>query len=122
MSVSHVTGQFAFGYLSDRKIPLDILASSSTMMAAVTTVTMWRLPGCFSVLIGYTILYGFFGAGFTAIWARMSTTITDDATAGPIVFGLLNLGKGVKNVLTGPIGGLLVHDNSALQHLSVVEF
>ncbi|KAF5619159.1 monocarboxylate transporter 2 [Fusarium tjaetaba] len=121
MSVSQVTGQFAFGYLSDRKVPLDVLASTSTLVAAVTTVTMWRLADYFPVLIGYTILYGFFGAGFTAIWARMSTTVTDDATAGPIVFGLLNFGKGVGNVLAGPIGGLLVHNSSALQHSSAAE-
>ncbi|KAI1040100.1 hypothetical protein LB505_011326 [Fusarium chuoi] len=118
MSVSQVAGQFVFGYLSDRKVPLDVLACSSTLVAAVTTLTLWRLGESFPVLIVFTLLYGFFGAGFTAIWARMSTTITDDATAGPIVFGLLNFGKGVGNVLAGPIGGLLVHNSSALQHSS----
>ncbi|KAF5676483.1 monocarboxylate transporter 2 [Fusarium circinatum] len=121
MSVSQVAGQFVFGYLSDRKLPLDILACSSTLVAAVTTLTIWRLADSFPVLIGFTIMYGFFGAGFTAIWARMSTTITDDATAGPIVFGLLNFGKGVGNVLAGAIGGLLVYKSSALQHSSSAE-
>ncbi|KAF5586853.1 monocarboxylate transporter 12 [Fusarium pseudoanthophilum] len=103
MSVSQVTGH------------------TSTLVAAVTTVTIWGLADSFPVLIGYTILYGFFGAGFTTIWARMSTTITDDATAGPIVFDLLNFGKGVGNVLAGPIGGQLVHNNSARQHSSAAE-
>ncbi|KAF9769872.1 hypothetical protein IL306_012637 [Fusarium sp. DS 682] len=121
MSVSQVTGQFVFSYLSDRKLPRDVLASSSTLMAAVATLTICRLPGSFPVLIGFTILYGFFGAGFAAIWARMSTTVTDDVTAGPIVFGRLNFGKGVGNVLTGPIGGLLVYNSGALRHLSAVE-
>ncbi|KAF4502362.1 monocarboxylate transporter 2 [Fusarium agapanthi] len=121
MSVSQVAGQFVFGYLSDRKLPLDILACSSTLVASMATLTMWRLADSLPVLIGFTILYGFFGAGFTAIWARMSTTITDDVTAGPIVFGLLNFGKGVGNVLAGPIGGLLIYNSSALQHLSASE-
>ncbi|KAF5534198.1 monocarboxylate transporter 2 [Fusarium napiforme] len=121
MSISQVAGQFAFGYLSDRKIPLDVLASTSMLVASVTTVTMWRLGDSFPVLIAYTLLYGFFGAGFTAIWARMSTTITDDATAGPIVFGPLSFGKGVGNVPAGHIGCLLVHNNSALQHSSAAE-
>ncbi|KAF5694880.1 monocarboxylate transporter 2 [Fusarium denticulatum] len=94
MSVSQVVGQFVFGYFSDHSFP---------------------------VLIGFTILYGFFGAGFTAIWARMSTTITDDATAGPIIFGLLCFGKGVGDVLASPIGGLLVYNSSALQHSSASE-
>ncbi|RKL52140.1 hypothetical protein BFJ70_g853 [Fusarium oxysporum] len=121
MSVSQVAGQFVFGYLSDRKLPLDVLACSSTLVAAVTTLTMWRVADSFPVLIGFTILYGFFGAGFTAIWARMSTTITDDVTAAPIVFGLLNFGKGVGNVLAGPIGGLLVYNSSSLQQSSAAE-
>ncbi|KAG5801824.1 hypothetical protein H9Q74_013495 [Fusarium xylarioides] len=118
MSISQVAGQFVFGYLSDRKVPLDVLASGFTLVAAVTTLTMWRLANSFPVLIGFTIRYGFFGAGFTGIWARMSTSITDDATAGPIVFGLLNFGKGVGNVLAGPVGGLLVYKSSALKHSS----
>lgn len=113
MSVSQVAGQFAFGYLSDRKVPLDTLACSSVLVAAVSTLTMWRAAESLPLLVGFTILYGFFGAGFTAIWARMSTAVTDDAQAGPVVFGLLNFGKGVGNVLAGPIGGLLVHRNGA---------
>jgi MFS family permease len=60
------------------------------------------------VLIVFAILYGFFGAGYSAIWVRMSTTVTDDVTSGPMVFGLLSFGKGIGNVVAGPVGGLLV--------------
>lgn len=114
MSVCQVGGQFVFGLLSDRKVPLNVLACSSTVVAAIACFTMWRLAKSLPVLILFAIVYGFFGAGFTAIWARMSTAITDDATAGPIVFSLLNFGKGIGNVLAGPLGGLLVsHSRSA---------
>lgn len=108
MSVCQVGGQFVFGLLSDRKVPLNILACLSTIIAAIACFTMWRLAESLTVLIFFAIVYGFFGAGFTAIWARMSTAVTDDVTAGPIVFTLLNFGKGVGNILAGPIGGLLV--------------
>ncbi|KAL3485573.1 major facilitator superfamily domain-containing protein [Aspergillus germanicus] len=108
MSVFQVGGQLAFGSLSDRKVPLNVLACASTIIAAVACLTMWRLATSLPVLIVFAIVYGFFGAGFTAIWARMSTAITDDVTAGPIVFSLLNFGKGIGNVLAGPIGGSLV--------------
>ncbi|KAJ0417163.1 major facilitator superfamily domain-containing protein [Aspergillus carlsbadensis] len=108
MSVFQVGGQFVFGSLSDRKVPLNVLACASTIVAAVACLTMWRLATSLPVLIVFAIVYGFFGAGFTAIWARMSTAITDDVTAGPIVFSLLNFGKGIGNVLAGPIGGTLV--------------
>lgn len=108
MSVCQVGGQFVFGLLSDHRIPLDILACLSTIVAAVACFTMWRLGESLPVLAMFAIVYGFFGAGFTAIWARMSTAIADDVTAGPIVFSLLNFGKGIGNVLAGPVGGFLV--------------
>ncbi|TPX17724.1 uncharacterized protein E0L32_002825 [Thyridium curvatum] len=110
MSVCQVAGQFIFGMLSDRRVPLDVLACLSTIVAAIACLTMWRLATSLPVLILFAILYGLFGAGFTAIWARMSTAITDDVTTAPIVFSLLNFGKGIGNVLAGPIGGLLVSD------------
>ncbi|KAG8157901.1 hypothetical protein KVR01_012173 [Diaporthe batatas] len=108
MSVFQVGGQLVFGFLSDRKVPLNVLACLSTVVAAVACFTMWRLAESLTVLIFFAIVYGFFAAGFTSIWARMSTAVTDDVTAGPIVFTLLNFGKGIGNVLAGPIGGLLI--------------
>ena len=108
MSIFQVGGQFVFGLLSDRRVPLDALACLSTIVAAFGCLVIWNLAHSLPVLIVFAITYGFFGAGFTAIWARMSTAITDDVTAGPIVFTLLNFGKGIGNVLAGPIGGLLV--------------
>lgn len=114
MSVCQVCGQFVFGLLSDYKVPLNLLACLSTVVAAVACFTMWRLGQSLTVLIFFAMVYGFFGTGFTAIWARMSTAITDDVTAIPIVFTMLNFGKGIGNVLAGPVGGLLVSkQNSA---------
>lgn len=128
MSVCQVCGQFVFGLLSDHKVPLNILACLSTVVAAIACFTMWRLGQSLTVLIFFAMVYGFFGSGFTAIWARMSTAITDDVTATPIVFTLLNFGKGIGNVLAGPVGGLLVSKQnstgtpSALSYRWVIVF
>jgi predicted MFS family arabinose efflux permease len=122
MSVSQVGGQFVFGFLSDRKVPINILACLSTTVAAIACLTMWRLAESLTVLIVFAIMYGFFGAGFTAIWARMSTAITDDATAAPMVFSLLNFGKGIGNVLAGPIGGFLVSNSKSTGTSSSVSY
>jgi MFS family permease len=116
MSIFQVGGQFVFGLLSDRKVPLDVLASLSTVIAAIACLAIWRLAESLPVLIVFAIIYGFFAAGFTATWARMSTSITDDETAGPIVFSLLNLGKGIGNVLAGPIGGALIANSDSAGH------
>jgi hypothetical protein len=122
MSVCQVGGQFVFGLLSDRRVPLDILACLSTTVAAVACLVVWRLAESLPVLIVFAMLYGFFGAGFTAIWARMSTSITDDVTAGPIVFSLLNFGKGIGNVLAGPVGGFLVSNSESTGNPSSLSY
>lgn len=42
----------------------------------------------------------------------MGTTISSDSTASFAAFGLLNFGKGVGNVLSGPISGALLDKTS----------
>ena len=115
MSISQVAGQFTFGYLSDRKVPVNILALLSTTMAAIACLAIWRNASSLPILVVFAIFYGFFGAGFTATWARMTSAITEDIVTAPMVFGLLNFGKGVGNVLAGPIGGILVSDSAGIQ-------
>lgn len=122
MSVSQVCGQFVFGFLSDRKVSVNVLACLSTTIAAISCLTMWRLAKSLPIMIIFALTYGFFGAGFTAIWARMSTAITDDATAGPMVFSLLNFGKGIGNVLAGPIGGLLISSPKSTEVPSSISY
>ena len=111
MSIAQVLGQLTFGYLSDRRLPLNILTLSSTVIAGVAAYACWGLAHTFPILILFSIIYGFFGAGYTATWARMGTLISSEPTAAFTAFGLLNFGKGVGNVLAGPIGGALVTDS-----------
>ncbi|KAK5709427.1 hypothetical protein LTR17_019778 [Elasticomyces elasticus] len=108
MSISQVVGQLSFGYLSDRNVPINVLITSSTAIACIAVYTSWGLAHTFNVLLVFSLLYGFFGAGYTATWARMGTAISSEPTAAFTAFGLLNFGKGVGNILAGPIGGALL--------------
>lgn len=76
MAVSQVLGQTSFGYLSDRRIPIDLLAGSSTAVAAVAVYTCWGLAQSFGILVAFALIYGFFGAGYTALWVRSDILIT----------------------------------------------
>lgn len=122
MSIFQVGGQFVFGLLSDSKVPLDLLASISTVMAAIACIAIWRLAESLPVLLIFAMIYGFFGAGFTATWARMSMSVTEDDNAGPIVFSLLNFGKGIGNVLAGPIGGALIANGRMVEEKGRAEY
>jgi predicted MFS family arabinose efflux permease len=109
MSVSQVAGQFSFGYLSDKpRVPLNLLIITSASIAAVVTLSLWGLARSFASLAVFAVIYGFFGAGYTAMWARMVTAISDEPSASQALFGLFCAGKGVGNILTGPISGGLV--------------
>jgi predicted MFS family arabinose efflux permease len=117
MSVAQVLGQLSFGYLSDRRFSVNVLTLTSTSVSAVAVLALWGLAQRFPVLCVFTMIYGFFGAGYTAMWARMGTAVTSDGTAAFAAFGLFNFGKGLGNVLAGPISaGLLLNSVDTLKY------
>lgn len=110
MSVSQVLGQMSFGYLSDGKVPLNLLAIASTLVAGAAVYGCWGIAHTFGVLIVFSLFYGFFGAGYTALWGRMGTAVSSEPTGAFAAFGCLNFGKGVGNILAGPLGGALLKE------------
>ncbi|OQE07675.1 hypothetical protein PENVUL_c012G00989 [Penicillium vulpinum] len=108
MSVSQVAGQFTFGLLSDRKVSVSLLIAVSTVVSAVAAFALWGLAHSLAPLIAFALVYGFFGAGYVAMWARMSTSVSADPTAMSMIFSLFCFGKGIGNVLTGPLSANLV--------------
>lgn len=108
MSIAQVAGQFSFGYLSDRRTSVTALATVSASVAAIATLFAWGFARSITPLIMFALLYGFFGAGYTAMWARMVTAVSDEPSAAQAIFGMFNFGKGIGNVAAGPISaGLL---------------
>lgn len=117
MSVSQVFGQFSFGYLSDRRFSVNSLTLASTVVTAIAVLALWGLSRSLALLCVFAITYGFFGAGYTAMWARMGTAVTSDSTSAFAAFGLFNFGKGLGNVFAGPISaGLLRQGIDKMQY------
>lgn len=104
MSISQVAGQFTFGYLSDKKLSLNMLMTVCLCVAATATFGTWGVARSMPPLVIFALLYGFFGAGYTAMWARMVTAVSSEPSSHPAMFSLFCFGKGVGNVLAGPIG------------------
>jgi MFS family permease len=67
LSVSRVLGQFSFGYLSDHKLPLNLLVITSTLISAIASLALWGLARSLAVLLLFSFIYGFFGAGYAAM-------------------------------------------------------
>ena len=128
MSISQVLGQFTFGYLSDRKVSLNVLITVSLLVSSTATFTLWGVARSFAPLLVFAMLFGFFGAGYTAMWARMVTAVSEEQSAALVMFSIFCFGKGVGNVLAGPISSVLilpvirVSSYGALKYKAVVVF
>lgn len=77
MSTAQVFGQLLFGALSDRSsaVPLNALLASSALVAAVAAFLCWGPARHLHLLVVFALLFGFFGAGYTALWARMGSDV-----------------------------------------------
>lgn len=128
MSIAQVMGQFTFGFLSDGKIPLNVLILSSSAVTAVVSFTLWGLAHSLYPLMFFALTYGFFGYGYLSMRVRMGTAVTGEPTSALVMFAIFCFGQGVGNVLAGPIsGGLLLkavnsEDYGASRYKSIVIF
>ncbi|KAF4987070.1 hypothetical protein FDECE_15624 [Fusarium decemcellulare] len=122
MSVSQVAGQLTFGLLSDRRISLNLLTMASTVVSAASVIALWGIARSLPLLIVFVLLYGYFGGGYVAMWARMTTAVSSDPTAAPFIFGLFCFGKGIGNVLAGPIGGNLLDQTVSTEKYGLARY
>ena len=107
-SVAQVFGQLASGFLSDGHLPLHFLMFIFPFVAGIAAFTIWGFSHSLAPLIAFALLYGFFGAGYVVLWARMGTALSEDPTAAMATFSLFAFQKGVGNVLAGPISAALI--------------
>lgn len=108
VSIAQVFGQFSFGWLSDRHFSVGTLLMTSTVISSIAVLALWGLSKSLAPLCVFSLIYGFFGAGYVALWARMVTAVSKEPRASMAMFGTFCFQKGVGNVLSGPIGaGLL---------------
>lgn len=122
LSVSQVLGQFSFGYLSDHRVPLNSLIIMSTLLSGLASLALWGLARSLAVLIAFSFVYGFFGAGYVAMWARMGTAVSDEPTAALATFSLFCFGKGLGNVAAGPISASLISPVIVIGNYGVVKY
>jgi MFS family permease len=122
LSVSQVLGQLSFGYLSDHRLPLNLLVIISTLISALASLALWDLARSLAVLILFSFIYGFFGAGYVAMWARMGSAVSDEPTAALATFSLFCFGKGVGNVVAGPISAGLIQPVTVVESYGVMKY
>ncbi|KAE9379484.1 MFS general substrate transporter [Stipitochalara longipes BDJ] len=108
MAVAQVLGQFVFGYLSDKNVPVSTLTISCSVMAMVATFGLWGMAKSLGLLLTFSMVFGFFAYGFATMRVGMGRAVSDDPSGVVATFAILVFCSGVGNVLVGPISaGLL---------------
>ncbi|KAI9158185.1 MFS-type transporter pynF [Paramyrothecium foliicola] len=104
-NLSTTFGQLAMGYLSDRTNNALLLVFISSFPSALATFLLWGFASSLPTLMAFSIIYGWFAGGFVILWPKFGGILSDDPGA---VFSMMAFGKGVGNILTGPISAPLM--------------
>lgn len=106
-NLAQVFGEIGFGQLSD-KVHVKFLIIVSTACASLSTILLWGLFGAKSLaaLIVFAFLFGSFGSGFLALWARIGTLFGEKDA--PMVYSSMCFGRGIGSILSGPISSALL--------------
>ncbi|PSN73365.1 monocarboxylate transporter [Corynespora cassiicola Philippines] len=104
-NLATVLGQVCFGWISDRTNRALIPICISSLVASGVTFFLWGFAHSLVTLIIFAFLYGLFAGGFVVFWPKFGTTLSEDPQA---VFSLMAFGRGIGNVVTGPIASALV--------------
>ncbi len=117
VNVASVFGCVAMGWLTDR-LHVTTCILVSTVGTAVGTFLLWGLGQNLATLYAFCALYGMFAGAYTSTWPgimRQVTTKPGRAEDGggrafdPImVCGFLAMGRGIGNVVSGPLSEALI--------------
>lgn len=141
VNVASVVGCVAMGWLIDR-LHVTTCILVSTVGATLGTLLLWGFSTSLPVLYLFCVVYGVFAGSFTSAWPGIMRDMTkqqpfsghthdDNAAAGGVsdtaatgeeygtnnvdpimVFAFLALGRGVGNVVSGPLSEVLVRGGS----------
>ncbi|SPO02804.1 related to monocarboxylate transporter 2 [Cephalotrichum gorgonifer] len=113
VNVSSVFGCIVMGSLIDRFDPISCIFFS-TVGTTIGVLVLWGLSSSLPVLYVFCVIYGFFAGSFTSTWPGVMKQVVASEErrhrgADPImIFGWLAAGRGVGNIISGPLSEALV--------------
>lgn len=122
-NATSIFGGIALGTLCDRFAVNNVLLISS-VGSALSVFLLWGMASPsdtdssragIALLTLFSISYGFFAGGFSSTWSGVITQIKRESTPSletGLVFGLLAGGRGIGNVISGPLSTVLLHRGS----------
>lgn len=118
VNIGSVIGCVAMGWLTDRLHVTTCLAISAAG-TAVGTFLLWGLGQNLVTLYLFCTIYGFFAGSYTSAWPGIMRQISmlPDKSGGrsfdpTMVLSFLATGRGVGNVVSGPLSEVLVQGSA----------
>jgi predicted MFS family arabinose efflux permease len=112
INVTSIPGGIVIGGLGDHlHITTTILIS--TLGSALAVFLFWGFSSQTALLAVFSITYGFFAGGFSSTWSGVQQELKSQSPAldTGFIFGLLAGGRGIGNVISGPLSVALVTSN-----------
>ncbi|KAF2690272.1 putative MFS monocarboxylate transporter [Lentithecium fluviatile CBS 122367] len=109
INTTSIPGGIVIGGLGDHfSVTTTILIS--TLGSALAVFLFWGLSEHIALLVVFAITYGFFAGGFSSTWSGVLTEVKGQAPSVDtgFLFGLLAGGRGIGNVISGPLSVALV--------------
>lgn len=121
-NATSVVGGIVIGSLCDRFAVTNVMLLSS-VGSALSVFLFWGLStstsssyprAAIGLLTLFSITYGFFAGGFSSTWSGVLTQIKRERPSleTGLVFGLLAGGRGIGNVISGPLSTALIEKGS----------
>ncbi|PVH81254.1 MFS general substrate transporter [Cadophora sp. DSE1049] len=122
MSISQTFGQFAIGFMTDKKFPVTGLVIGCSAIATIAVLAIWGLAKSLGQLIFFSIIYGFFASAFSPLRVGMGKAVSDDPSALVATYAILCFCQGIGNVLVGPISSALLSQRAAVDAYAIWRF
>ncbi|CEJ53908.1 hypothetical protein PMG11_00243 [Penicillium brasilianum] len=122
-NATSVFGGIFVGMLCDR-FPVSNVLLLSSVGSALSVFLLWGMASspesespqtAIALLTLFSIFYGFFAGGFSSTWSGIIKQIKRESSASletGLVFGLLAGGRGIGNVISGPLSTALIKQGS----------
>ncbi|KAK7451468.1 hypothetical protein Landi51_04839 [Colletotrichum acutatum] len=109
INVTSIPGGIVMGSLGDHlRVTTVILVS--TIGSALAVFLFWGFSSQTALLAVFSITYGFFAGGFSSTWSGVLSELKAESPAVDtgFIFGLLAGGRGIGNVISGPLSVALL--------------
>jgi MFS family permease len=109
------------GYVSDRyEVYIPMLASTS--LSAVVVFLAWGFAKTLAPLIIFAILYGLFAGGYSVLYCRFATALTDESSTGLWLYSIFEFQRGASSIVGSLCSGFLVNSDIDLRSFGISKY